>query len=77
MKIKSGKIYFVISGNETVTADIENNLATFETNYSRMDDQVKFCGRQPLNKLKGYGLLGSPYHFKLKAVFHKIFLVHS
>ena len=32
----------------------------------------KFCGRQPLKNFKGYGLL----NFK-KAVFHKIYLVHS
>ena len=28
----------------------------FKTKYSRMD-KVKFCGRQPLKNLRGYGLL--------------------
>ena len=35
----------------------------------------KFCGRQPLKKVKGYGLL-IRWNF-LKAVFHKLYLVHS
>ena len=35
----------------------------------------KFCGRQPLKNFKGYG--SRPYSLKfLKAVFHKIYLVH-
>ena len=43
---------------------------------------TKFCGRQPLKNLKGYGLLkqtislDGPSNF-LKAVFRKIYLVHS
>ena len=39
----------------------------------------KICGRQPLKKLNGYGLLKvdhTPSSF-LKAVFHKFYLVHS
>ena len=35
----------------------------------------KFYGRQPLKNMKEYGLL-KPFKF-LKAVFHKIYLVHS
>ena len=34
----------------------------------------RFCGRQSLKNLKRYGLLPSNF---LKAVFHKIYLVHS
>ena len=54
------------------------NGVTYGTKYSRMD-QLKFCGRQPLQVLKGYGLLEAaraPSNF-LKAVFHKLHLVHS
>ena len=38
----------------------------------------KICGRQPLKNMKGYGLLkveNTPSNF-LKAVFHKLYLVH-
>ena len=35
----------------------------------------KICGRQPLENLKGYGLL-IPSNF-LKAAFHKFYLVHA
>ena len=38
-------------------------LNTIGTKYSRVD-QVKICGRQPLKKLKGYGLLKLTIFFK-------------
>ena len=42
----------------------------------------KFCGRQPLKNLKGYGLLKfcltKPYPFNfLKTLCYKMYLVHS
>ena len=39
---------------------------------------IKNCGRQPLKNLKDMICLNRPYPFNfLKAVFHKIYLVHS
>ena len=38
-------------------------LNTIGTKYSRVD-QVKICGRQPLKKLRGYGLLKLTIFFK-------------
>ena len=53
-------------------------LATQANHYNKWDKVFKsglskFCGRQPLKNFRGYGLL---WNF-LKAVFHKIYLVHS
>ena len=49
----------------------------YETNHSRMD-QVKY-GSQPLKTLKKHDLLKADHTSSnfLKAVFHKIYLVHS
>ena len=44
-----------------------------------MNGPSKICGRQPLNNLKGYGLLKADHILSkfLKVVFHKFYLVHS
>ena len=57
---------------------IVNGWKSLAISYHRWDKVFKsglskFCGGQPLKNLKGYGLLS----IFLKAVFHKIYLVHS
>ena len=63
----------------TYPGNTTNNFTALHMRQSIQEWTKKICGRQPLKNLKGYGMPKAdhtPSDF-LKAVFHKIFLVHS